>query len=59
MVEFIFKTVYCTNIRLELFHIKDEASGKIQADPDIKNAFSKVGFKWKTLSNDPNTGKRS
>jgi hypothetical protein len=31
----------------------------MQADPDVKNAFTKVGFKWKTLSNDPVTGKRA
>jgi len=31
----------------------------LQADVDVKNALSKCGFKWKTLSNDPVTGKRA
>lgn len=59
VVDFIWRTVYCTHIRLELFHLKDDATGKIQADPDVKSAFTKIGFKWKTLSNDPHTGKRA
>lgn len=58
VVDTIWKTLYCQHIRLELFHQQDEA-GKFQADPDVKNAISKIGFKWKTLSNDPNTGKRA
>ena len=58
MVEHIWRTVYITHIRVELYHISDE-TGKMQADPDVKNAFTKVGFKWKTLSNDPSTGKRA
>ena len=58
VVDHIWRTVYCTHIRVELYHISDD-SGKMQADPDVKNAFSKVGFKWKTLSNDPATGKRA
>lgn len=28
-------------------------------EPDVKNAFAASGFKWKTLSNDPLTGKRA
>lgn len=39
--------------------MKEDASGKIQADIDVKDALSKNGFKWKTLSNDPVTGKRA
>eukprot|EP00347_Sterkiella_histriomuscorum_P021246 403334687 len=59
VMDYIWKYVDCSNIRVEIYHQKDEASGKIQADPDIKNAFTKCGFKWKTLSNDPVTGKRA
>lgn len=59
MVDFIWRTVYCTHIRVELFHLKEDASGKIQADIDVKGALTKCGFKWKTLSNDPATGKRA
>lgn len=59
VMEFIWKYMYCTNVRVEIYHMKDEASGKVQADPDVKNAYAKQGFKWKTLSNDPHTGKRA
>ncbi len=58
VIDFMWRTVYCQHIRLELFHQQD-AAGKFQADPDVKNAFTKLGFKWKTLSNDPSTGKRA
>jgi hypothetical protein len=27
IIEFIWKHVYCTNIRIEIFHLKDEATG--------------------------------
>ena len=58
VVDHIWRTIYCQHIRIELFHITGE-DGKMNADPDVKNAFSKIGFKWKTLSNDPATGKRA
>jgi len=29
VTEFIWRTVHCTHIRIELYHLKDEASGKI------------------------------
>ena len=47
------------HIRIELYHQLDEPTGKMQADPDVKNALTKVGFKWKILTNDPVTGKRA
>jgi hypothetical protein len=58
-MEFIWKNVDCSNVRIEIYHMKDEATGKFQADPDVKNPFTKCGFKWKTLSNDPVSGKRA
>lgn len=51
--------MYCTHVRAEIYHLKDEATGKLQADLHVKNAFTKSGFKWKTLSNDPASGKRA
>jgi hypothetical protein len=51
--------VWCSNIRVEIFHIKEEASGQLKVDADIKNAYASAGFKWKTLTNNPDTGKRS
>ena len=47
--------------RIDLFHMKDEDGGeKLQSDAELKNALgmNKKGFKWKTLINDPDTGKR-
>ena len=59
VVDYIWRNVHCMHIRIELYHQLDEPTGKLQADPDVKNALTKVGFKWKTLSNDPVTGKRA
>jgi len=50
--------IYCTNIRVEIFHQQHEG-GQFKVDPEVKLAFSGVGFKWKTLNNDPATGRRS
>ena len=48
------------HIRVDLQHIKDEATDKRAADTEINAALSmnRKGFKWKTLINDPDTGKR-
>lgn len=59
VVEYIWKYVYCSNIRVEIFHIKDQQTGQMKVDPDIKTAYTNCGFKWKTLTNDPHTGKRA
>ena len=59
VMQFVWTKLDCQNVRVEIYHFKDEATGKVQADPDVKNAFTKSGFKWKTLSNDPATGKRA
>ena len=40
-------------------HIKDEETNKMAADITVKEAYSKNGFKWKTLSNDPVTKTRA
>ena len=55
----IWKNVYCNNIRIELFYQKEAETGKFNAVPEVKTAFQKNGFKWKTLNNDPVTGKRA
>jgi hypothetical protein len=44
---------------VEVMHIKDEETGKMAADPGVKTAYTSQAFKWKTLSNDPATGKRA
>jgi hypothetical protein len=59
-VEFIWHQMYAETIRIDLYHFKDEESGKLQANQDIKVSLGmeKKGFKWKTMLNDPATGKR-
>jgi hypothetical protein len=42
-----------------MYHLKDPETGKFGANPDVKDAFAKAGFKWKALTNDPSTGKRA
>jgi hypothetical protein len=44
---------------MEIYHIKDVETGKQAADPEFKAAVAKFGFRWKTLSNDPVSGKRA
>jgi len=50
------------SIRIDLCHMKDEGNpdSKLQADAEIKAALgmNRQGFKWKTLLNDPETGRR-
>ena len=57
VIEFIWKHVQCSNVRVEIYNLKDEATGQSKVCPEVKAAFTKNGFKWKTLSNDPHTGK--
>lgn len=59
VVAFIWKNLFCSNIRIEIYHLKDETTGQFKVEVDVKNAFAACGFKWKTLSNDPITGKRA
>ena len=59
VTDFIWRRIYCDHIRIELFHLKDEETGKMQADPAIKKALGDMKYRWKNLSNDPATGKRS
>jgi hypothetical protein len=59
VLEFIWMNLNCSNVRVEIFHLKDPESGHIKVDMEIKNAFSNSGFKWKTLTNDRITGKRA
>ncbi len=40
-MEYIWTHMYCTNVRVEIYHMKDESTGKVQADPDVKKAFTK------------------
>jgi hypothetical protein len=31
----------------------------MKVDLNVKNAYAEKGFRWKTLTNDPTTGKRA
>jgi len=39
--------------------MKNEETGKMGADDSIKKALAEMKYKWKNLTNDPTTGKRS
>ena len=58
VVEFVFSNITCDHIRVEINHFKDN-SGNLKVDNSVKSAFTTLGFRWKTLNNDPLTGKRS
>jgi len=57
-VAYIWKEILCNDIRVELYHFKD-AEGNLKADLTLKAAYAKMTFRWKTLANDPVTGKRA
>mmetsp|Transcript_31809 Transcript_31809/g.31100 ORF Transcript_31809/g.31100 Transcript_31809/m.31100 type:complete len:122 (+) Transcript_31809:846-1211(+) len=59
VVKFIWENVECQNIRVQLWHVKDQEKDSMSLDPNIKTAYYSIGFKWKTLTNDPATGKRA
>ena len=59
-VDYIWQQMYAETIRIDLYHFKDEESGTLKANQEIKDSLGmqKKGFKWKTMLNDPATGKR-
>jgi hypothetical protein len=61
-IDFIWEKLNPDTIRLDIYHFRDKNApqSSMRADPDIKAAIAmeKKGFKWKTLINDPETGKR-
>jgi len=59
IAKYCWEEMMCNDIRMEIHHIKDAETGKLAADPDFKAPVAKCGFRWKTLSNDPVTGKRA
>jgi hypothetical protein len=58
LIEYIWKEILCDDIRVEIYHFKDE-SGTQKVDPNVKAAYTELGFRWKTLTNNPTTGKRA
>ena len=59
VLEYIWKNMHCSAIRVPLFHLKDKKTGQLKADPDLKELFKSRKFKWKTIMNDDTTGQRS
>lgn len=59
VLDFIWRKIYCDKLRVEVFHVKNTTTGKMAADPVIKAAYNDAKFRWKTLNNDPKTGKRA
>lgn len=60
ILNYIKQEILCNDIRIELFHFKgDGEEAKLAVDPDFKAAVAKHAFRWKTLQNDPVTGKRA
>jgi hypothetical protein len=55
VVDYIWREVLCDDIRAEIIHIQNE-DGTKKADADIKQTFKELGFRWKTLTNNPSTG---
>lgn len=62
VVDFIWNNMFADSIRLDLFHFVDQndPNAKLAADNYLKGVFgmNRRGFKWKTVINDPKTGKR-
>ena len=57
-VAYVWKHMPCEHLRVEILHIKD-SEGKLAADAAVKACYSALGFRWKTLTNDPATGIRA
>lgn len=58
-LEHIWKLTHCHAIRINLYHLKDVASGQLKADPEFKSLLKTKKFKWKTVQNDMDAGTRS
>lgn len=59
-VQFIWDNLHADTVRIDLYHYTEEEGGTLKASTFIKDALSmqKKGFKWKSIMNDPDTGKR-
>ncbi len=56
-VEYLWTNDECNEIKISLYYLEDE-SGSLGADKPLQNAIKALGFRWKQLTNDKNTGKR-
>ena len=46
IVNFIWRRIYCQHIRLELYHIVDKETQKLQADLAYKDTLKVAKFRW-------------
>jgi hypothetical protein len=44
--QYLWDNMLVNEIRIDVFHFKDE-NGDIKCNPDVKNAVSKGGYRWK------------
>ena len=56
-VEYLWTHDECNEIKISLYYLEDQ-SGSLGADKQLQDAIKKLGFRWKQLTNDKNTGKR-
>lgn len=59
VIDYIWKHIPSDNIRVELFHYTDREDNKMKCDPFMKQVYAEKRFRWKTLVNDPKSGKRA
>lgn len=59
VVEYIWREVPCDHIRVEIYHVLDLITGQTKVNPLLKEVYTEKRFRWKTLTNDPVTGKRA
>lgn len=56
-LDFIWKTMHCSSIRVFLHHFR-QAEDKMKVNEEIKALLKQRRFKWKTLKNEVSTGMR-
>ena len=51
-LDYIWKNMHCSAIRMNLYHFKAPDSDQLKADPEMKKLLKAKKFKWKTVIND-------
>jgi len=51
-IDYIWKNMHCSAVRMNLYHFKAPDSEQLKADPDMKKMLKVKKFKWKTVIND-------
>ena len=58
LLDYIWKNDNCEEVRCHLLH-REKEDGELKEEEMMKKAFSKTGWRWKSLTNDKYTGSRS